>query len=273
MVEQPLAGKVAFVTGAARGQGRSHAVRLAQAGADIVAIDACAPVSEYAAYEAATPDDLAETVRLVEGTGRKILAEQADIRNSAALQSVVEEAVAQFGGIDILIANAGVLSWGRLWEISDEQWEDIIDTNLTGTWKTVKAVVPTMIKAGKGGSIVIVSSVSGVKGTPGNGAYVASKHGLTGITKSLTIELAEYGIRVNSIHPYGVTTPMITGDAMLKVLADHPNYLPSIAPMPLSPNKMLEPDEVSDVVLWLVGDTSGTLAGAQVPVDKGHLVY
>ncbi|WP_078288417.1 mycofactocin-coupled SDR family oxidoreductase [Mycobacterium sp. D16R24] len=277
MADQPahqtLSGKVAFVTGAARGQGRQHAVRLAQAGADIVAIDACAAVSEYAGYDAATPEDLKETARLVEAAGRKIIAEQADVRNGAALQSVVEEAVAQFGHIDILIANAGVLSWGRLWEMPDQQWEDIIDTNLTGTWKTVKAVVPTMITAGNGGSIVIVSSVSGLKGTPGNGAYVASKFGLTGLTKSLTIELAEYGIRVNSIHPYGVTTPMITGDAMMKLLAEHPNYLPSIAPMPLSPTKMLEPDEISDVVLWLAGDASGTLAGAQVPVDKGHLTY
>lgn len=164
MADQPLAGKVAFVTGAARGQGRQHAVRLAQAGADVVAVDACAPVSEYAGYEAATPEDLKETVGLVEAAGRKIIAEQADVRNGAVLQSVVEEAVAQFGHIDILIANAGVLSWGRLWEMSDQQWEDIIDTNLTGTWKTVKAVVPTMIEAGNGGSIVIVSSVSGLKG-------------------------------------------------------------------------------------------------------------
>lgn len=123
MADQPLAGKVAFVTGAARGQGRQHAVRLAQAGADVVAIDACAPVSEYAGYEAATPEDLKETVRLVEAAGRKIIAEQADVRNGAALQSVVEEAVAQFGHIDILIANAGVLSWGRLWEMSDQQWK------------------------------------------------------------------------------------------------------------------------------------------------------
>lgn len=271
--DQLLAGRVAFVSGAARGQGRNHAVRLARAGADIIAVDACTRVSEYADYAPATPADLAETVRLVENEGGKVLAETVDIRDGAALQDVVARSMEQFGRLDILVANAGILSWGRLWEMSEQQWSDIIDTNLTGTWKTVKAVVPAMIEAGKGGSIVIVSSVAGLKGTPGNGAYVASKHGLTGITRTLAIELAPHGIRVNSIHPYGVTTPMTTGEDLMRVLRDNPSYLPSFAPMPLQPNALLDNDDISDVVLWLAGDGSASLSGTQLPVDKGHLTY
>ncbi|HUO38562.1 MAG TPA: SDR family NAD(P)-dependent oxidoreductase, partial [Mycobacterium sp.] len=157
-----LDGRVAFITGAARGQGRAHAVRLANEGADIIAIDICAPVSESITYPAATPDDLNETVREVEATGRKILARQVDTRDGAALRQVVADGVEQFGRLDILVANAGVLSWGRLWELSDEQWDTVIDVNLSGTWRTIRATVPAMIQAGNGGSIIVVSSAAGL---------------------------------------------------------------------------------------------------------------
>jgi SDR family mycofactocin-dependent oxidoreductase len=266
-----LHGRVAFVTGAARGQGRSHAVRLAREGADIIALDICAPVSDTITYPAATAEDLAETVRAVEAEGRKVLAREIDIRDDTALRQLVADGIEQFGRLDVLVANAGVLSWGRVWELTDEQWDTVIGVNLTGTWRTIRAVVPAMIEAGNGGSIVVVSSSAGLKATPGNGHYSASKYGLVGLANTLALELGEFGIRVNSIHPYSVDTPMIEPEAMTQVFAKYPHYIHSFAPMPLQPNGFMTVDEVSDVVVWLAGDGSGTLSGAQIPVDKGVL--
>jgi SDR family mycofactocin-dependent oxidoreductase len=279
-----LEGRVAFVTGAARGQGRSHAVRLASEGAGIIAIDICAPVSESITYPAATPEDLDETVRAVEAAGGKILARRVDIRDGAAVQQVVAEGVEQFARLDILVANAGVLSWGRLWELSEDQWDTVVGVNLSGTWRTVRAAVPAMIDAGNGGSIVIVSSLAGVKATPGNGHYAAAKHGLVGLTNALAVELGEFGIRVNSIHPYSVDTPMIERDAMMAFLEKYPSYLHSFAPMPLKPPStgtgseshdfmFMAPEEVSEVVAWLASDGAGTISGTQLPVDRGVLKY
>jgi SDR family mycofactocin-dependent oxidoreductase len=277
-----LLGRVAFVTGAARGQGRAHAVRLAQEGADIIAVDICAPVAAHITYPPATPEELDETVRGVEAAGRKILARQVDIRDSAALRQVVADGVEQFARLDILVANAGVLSWGRLWELSDEQWDTVIDVNLSGTWRTIRAVVPAMIEAGNGGSIIVVSSSAGLKATPGNGHYAASKHGLTALTNTLALEVGEFGIRVNSIHPYSIDTPMIEPEAMMQLFKSHPSFLHSFAPMPLHPtdhggtrtrNEFMTAEEVSDVVAWLAGDGSATLSGVQVPVDRGVLKY
>ncbi|MBV9640709.1 MAG: mycofactocin-coupled SDR family oxidoreductase, partial [Mycobacteriaceae bacterium] len=206
--ESMLAGKVAYVTGAARGQGRSHCVRLARAGADLVAIDACAPVAEHNGYPPARPEDLAETVNLVEREGHKILAERVDVRDLAGQQQVVSKAIEQFGRLDVVVANAGVLNWGRLWEISAQQWQDILDINLTGMWNTIKAAVPPMIAAGNGGSIITISSAAGVKAVPGCGHYCASKFGVVGLTNSLAVELGEFGIRVNSVHPGIIETPI-----------------------------------------------------------------
>ncbi len=268
-----LQGRVAFITGAARGQGRAHAARLAREGADIIALDICAPVSDSISYPAATPEDLADMVRAVEAEGRKVLAREVDIRDDAAVRQLVADGVEQFGRLDILVANAGVLSWGRIWELSDEQWNTVIDVNLTGTFHTLRAAIPPMIEAGNGGSIVVVSSSAGLKATPGNGHYSASKHGLTGLTNSLAIELSEFGIRVNSIHPYSVDTPMIEPELMMQVFAEHPHYVHSFGPMLLQPNGFMGAAEVSDVVAWLAGDGSGTLTGAQIPVDKGVLKY
>ncbi|BBX65277.1 putative NAD-dependent oxidoreductase [Mycobacterium saskatchewanense] len=268
-----LQGRVAFITGAARGQGRAHAVRLAREGADIIALDLCAPASPSVTYTAATREDLAETVRLVEGEGRKVLAREADVRDDAALRQLVADGVEQFGRLDILVANAGVLGWGRVWELTDEQWDTVVGINLTGTWRTLRAAVPAMIEAGNGGSIVVVSSAAGVKATPGNGHYAASKFGLTALTNTLAIELGEYNIRVNSIHPYSVDTPMIEPEAMMEIFAKHPAFVHSFPPMPLQPKGFMSPDEVSDVVSWLAGDGSGTLSGTQINVDKGALKY
>lgn len=270
---QSLQGKVAFVTGAARGQGRSHAVRLAAEGADIIACDICGPVSDSITYPAATSADLAETVREIEAQGRKVLAREIDIRDDAALRRLVADGVEAFGRLDVLVANAAVLSWGRLWELTDEQWNSVIDVNLTGTFRTVRAAIPAMIEAGNGGSIVIVSSSAGLKATPGNGHYSAAKHGLVGLTNTLALEAGKYGIRVNSIHPYSVDTKMIEPEAMAKVFAEYPDYLHSFPPMPLQPNAFMTADEISNVVVWLAGDGSGILSGVQIPLDKGALKY
>jgi SDR family mycofactocin-dependent oxidoreductase len=278
----PLEGRVAFITGAARGQGRAHAIRLASEGADIVAIDVCGQISDTITYPLGTTEELAETVRAVEATGRKVLSREVDVRDLDALQQVVAEAVEQFGRLDILVANAGVLSWGRVWEMSEEQWGTVIDVNLNGTWRTIRAAVPAMIEAGNGGSIIIVSSSAGLKATPGNAHYAASKHGLVALTNSLAIEVGEYGIRVNSIHPYSIDTPMIERDAMMAVFAKHPSYLHSFAPMPLHPvhhegkkglKEFMTPEEVADVVAWLAGDGSAALSGSQIAVDRGVLKY
>lgn len=278
----PLEGRVAFVTGAARGQGRAHAIRLASEGADIIAIDVCGPISETITYPLGTSEELAETVRGVEATGRKVLAREVDIRDLIALQQVVADGVEQFGRLDIVVANAGVLSWGRLWEMSEEQWDTVIDVNLNGTWRTVRATVPAMIEAGNGGSIIIVSSSAGLKATPGNAHYAASKHGLVALTNSLALEAGEFGIRVNSIHPYSIETPMVEKEAMMAIFSKYPSYLHAFAPMPLHPvnhegkkglQEFMTPEEVSDVVAWLAGDGSATISGSQIAVDRGTMKY
>ncbi|MBY0441150.1 MAG: mycofactocin-coupled SDR family oxidoreductase [Mycobacteriaceae bacterium] len=268
-----LHGRVAFITGAARGQGRSHAVRLAREGADIIAIDCCAPVSASVGYPPATPADLAQTVSAVAAEGRAVLAREVDVRDGAALQQLVADGLQRFGRLDIVVANAGVLSWGRLWELTDEQWDTVIGVNLSGTWRTLRAAVPAMIAAGNGGSIVVVSSAAGLKATPGNGHYAAAKHGLVALTNTLALELGEFGIRVNSIHPYSVDTAMIELPVLVELFGKHPHYLPSFPPMPLQPKGFITPNEVSDVVVWLAGAGSGTLSGAQIPLDKGALRY
>jgi SDR family mycofactocin-dependent oxidoreductase len=277
-----LDGRVAFITGAARGQGRAHAVRLAAEGADIVAIDICGPVSDTITYPAATSEELADTVRQVEAAGRKVLAREVDIRDLAAQQQVVADTIEQFGRLDIVVANAGILSWGRMFEMSEEQWDSVIEVNLNGTWRTVRAAVPAMIEAGNGGSIIIVSSSAGTKATPGNGHYSASKHGLVAITNALAIEVGEFGIRVNSIHPYSIDTPMVEKEAMMEVFGRYPSYLHSFSPMPYKPvnhegkkglQEFMTPEEVSDVVAWLAGDGSATISGSQIAVDRGTAKY
>ncbi|OPX06416.1 MULTISPECIES: mycofactocin-coupled SDR family oxidoreductase [Mycobacteriaceae] len=277
-----LEGRVAFVTGAARGQGRAHAVRLASEGADIVAVDVCGPVSDTITYPAATSEELAETASAVEATGRKVLAREVDIRDLAAQQQLVADTIEQFGRLDVVVANAGVLSWGRMFEMSEEQWDSVIDVNLNGTWRTLRATVPAMIEAGNGGSIIVVSSSAGLKATPGNSHYAASKHGLVAITNSLALEVGEYGIRVNSIHPYSIDTPMVEPDAMMEIFGKYPTYIHSFSPMPFHPvnhegkkglQEFMTAEEVSDVVTWLASDASATISGSQIAVDRGTMKY
>ncbi|WP_396903634.1 mycofactocin-coupled SDR family oxidoreductase [Mycolicibacterium phlei] len=269
MTDGLLTGRVAFVTGAARGQGRSHAVRLAREGASIIAVDIAGPAAEANTYSPATAEDLRETVRLVEAEGGAILAREADVRDADALAEIVAKGVERFGGrLDVVVANAGICNWGRLWEMSDDQWLTLVDINLNGVWRTMKAAVPHMIAAGNGGSIITVSSVAGIKALPGQSHYSAAEHGVVGLTKSAAIELGEYGIRVNSIHPWGVATPMAEDPTTQVMLTKHPAYVMSLgAVLPAVP--LAEPADISDAVVYLASDMSRAVTGTQLTVDMG----
>ena len=262
-------GKVVFITGIARGQGSNHALRFAREGASIIGIDVAKPVTEYATYEQATEDDFHETVRLVEEVGGKIVARIGDVRDSAALKSVVDEGVAQFGRLDVVVANAGICTWNRFWEMPDDQFEELIDINLTGVFKTLKAAAPAMIEAGNGGSIIVVSSVAGLKAMPGQINYAAAKFGLVGITQAAAKELGEFNIRVNSIHPYGVNTPMGTDVAVLQLFDKHPAWGPNFVPI-LTEKPIADPDDISDSVLVLASDRAKTITGSQMALDQGN---
>ncbi|GAA2133129.1 mycofactocin-coupled SDR family oxidoreductase [Actinomadura napierensis] len=263
-----LTGKVAFITGAARGQGRAEAVRLASEGADVIAVDLVGAVSSYVPYEPPTQDDLDETAKLVAEQGRRIVARKADVRDLAALQAAVQEGVAELGRLDVVVANAGIVNYGRTWELDEEQWQDVIDTNLTGVWKTVKATVPTLIEQGQGGSIIITSSVAGLKGLPFLAHYASSKHGVVGLAKVLANELGEHDIRVNTVHPHGVRTGMTSG-TMTELLEQSPMLGPIY--MPALPYEMVEPEDIANIVAFLASDEGKYITGAQLPVDLGAL--
>ncbi|QYA99762.1 mycofactocin-coupled SDR family oxidoreductase (plasmid) [Rhodococcus sp. USK10] len=263
-----LDGRVAFVTGAARGQGRAEAVKLAEEGADIIALDICRRPTPTD-YPEATADDLAETVRLVEKTGRRILASETDVRDLAGLTNIVDEGVRQFGRLDTVVANAGVVSWGRLWEMDIERWTDMIDINLTGVFNTLRAAIPHMIEAGNGGSIIATSSSAGLQALPGQSHYTAAKHGVTGLVKSAAMELGPYRIRVNSLHPWAVDTPMGTlGEDGKKVFADNPSYMNAMSQILYEPSSST-PDDIANAVLFLASDDSRTITAAQFTVDHG----
>lgn len=267
-------GKVAFITGAARGQGRSHAIKLASEGASIIATDICAPVAT-APYAMGSRDDLDETVRLVEEAGGKVLARVADVRDLDTLTAVVDEGVAQFGRLDIIVANAGIVSQAPIWELEADVWEEMIDINLTGVWKTVRAGVNQMIKAGNGGSIVLTSSSAGLKSMNNIGHYVAAKHGVTGLAKNLANELAPFGIRANSIHPTNCNTTMLVNEGnfgMFRPDLDNPQLedcLDAYASIHLLNSPWVEPEEVSNAILYLVSDEGRAITGAQFTIDLG----
>jgi SDR family mycofactocin-dependent oxidoreductase len=274
-----LDGKVAFITGAARGQGRSHAVRLAQEGADIIAVDLCAPVATVG-YPMATADDLAETVRQVEALDRRIVATQADVRDTAALRAAVDDGVAQLGRLDIVLANAGIASFAPVEELTDEMWDDMIDINLTGVFKTVRAAVPHLRAHGGGGAIVLTSSTAGIKGLGNLAHYVAAKHGVVGLVKTLANELAPDMIRVNSVHPTSVSTDMIHNEQTYGNMA--PDRSPSevtaddVAPLFQGLNAMpipwVESVDISNAIVWLVSDDARYVTGVQLPIDAGSVV-
>jgi SDR family mycofactocin-dependent oxidoreductase len=259
-------GKVAIVTGAARGQGRSHAVRLASEGADIIAVDLCRSVG-WTTYPGSSPAELEETVRLVEALGRRIVAAQVDVRDRQLLEGAVNQGVAELGRLDVVVANAGV---GRInsWDtVTSEVWGDTIDINLTGAWHTVMATAPHLIAAG-GGSIILVSSAAGLKAMPFMIPYVASKFGVTGLAKAFAQELAEYHVRVNSLHPTGVDTVMAGGESDAPdLIAAHPQLGPIL--VNLLPVALIQPEDVSNAVVFLASDESRYITASAMTVDAG----
>jgi SDR family mycofactocin-dependent oxidoreductase len=271
-------GQVAFITGAARGQGRSHAVRLAQEGADIIAIDICKPV-DGVMYPMPGPEDLAETVSRVEALDRRIVATQADVRDYAALQAAVDDGVAQFGRLDIVVANAGIGSLGAsLAKMDEKTWQDTIDINLTGVWLSAKAAIPHLIAGGRGGSIVLTSSVGGVKGLEGAGHYVAAKHGVIGLMRTLALEMAPHKVRVNTIMPTQVNTPMAVNEGTFRLFRpdlENPTVDDfAVASAMTNPLQVpwMEPEDISNAVLFLASDESRYITGLMLPVDAGSLL-
>jgi SDR family mycofactocin-dependent oxidoreductase len=271
-----LEGKVALVTGAARGQGRSHAIRLAEDGADIVAIDIAAPIPT-AYYPPATPADLKLTATLVEAEGVRVLTAAADVRDRLALDDVVARALAAFDRIDIVIANAGTASHAPTWELADDQWQDVLDVNLTGVWRTVKACVPSMITWGQGGTIVLTSSLAGLHGYSNIASYVAAKHGVNGLMRTLANELGPHNIRVNSVCPGLINTDMMMNAetyAMFRPDLEHPTLEDArqvFRAMQLLPLDWLEPRDVSNAIAFLASDEARAITGVALPVDGGQL--
>jgi SDR family mycofactocin-dependent oxidoreductase len=261
-----VAGKVALITGAARGQGRSHALRLAREGADIIGVDLCGDL-EAIPYPLATPADLDETVRLVTGTGARMVTAVVDVRDAEALSAAVGDGVDHLGRLDIVVANAGVCTIQRWDELTAAVWDTVIGINLTGTWNTCVAAIPHLIGSG-GGSVVLISSVAGLKGQPFLAPYVASKHGMVGVMRTLANELAAQGIRVNSVHPTGVDTPMLVGlSGLTERIAASPDtgsiFLNSL------PVDVIAPSDVSDAVLYLSSEESRYVTGLTLTVDAG----
>jgi len=263
-----LQGKIAFITGAARGQGRSHALRLAQEGADIIAVDICEQIPTVT-YPLATLDDLKETAEAVRAIGGRIVIEQADVRDRSMLAKAFESGLAEFGGVDIVLANAGILP-AVDGDEDPQTFADVIGVNLIGMWNTVEVAKKTLVEQGRGGAIVLTSSTAGLKGyagsVPGN-AYVASKHGIVGLMRNYASSLAPHSIRVNSIHPSGVATPMVTNDAIAALLSapgaadGYANALPV---------QIMEPIDISNAIAWLVSDEARYVTGIALPVDAGE---
>jgi len=269
-----LDGKVAFISGGARGQGRSHAVRLAREGADIVTFDICEQIDSVP-YPLGTEDELAETVKQVEALGRGIVAAKADVRDEAAVDKVFREGLAEFGRVDIVLANAGVMPVLGPTSTVVQAWHDCIDVMLTGVLYTIEAAIPTLVEQNQGGSIVITSSAAGLKGatrslrtkTYGMLGYTAAKHGVVGLMRAYANALGGYGIRVNSIHPTGANTPMVNNGAFLGMAPEVPELfeaMTNILPIPL-----IEAKDVSNAIAWLVSDEARYITGATIPVDAG----
>lgn len=261
-----VTGKVALVTGAARGQGRSHAVRLAAEGADIIALDVCAPIPELT-YPLATATDLAETVRQVEAAGGRIVTASVDVRDAGALAEAVTTGTAHLGRLDIVVANAGVCSVQRWDEVTPQLWDTILGVNLTGAWNTCVASIAHLLASG-GGSIILISSVAGLKGQPFFTPYVASKHGLVGIMRSLSNELASKDVRVNTVHPTGVDTPML---AAMEGLTERIDASPDVGSLFLNsmPVSVVRAEDVTNAVLFLACDESRYVTGHTMTVDAG----
>ena len=271
-----LDGRVAFITGAARGQGRTAAVLFAEHGAKVIAADICESIKTIG-YPLATEADLAETVRLVEVAGGEIVARRADVRDHDALQDVVDEGVAKFGRLDFVLCNAGVFSWtGDLYD-TPAAWTDTMEVNARGTHNTVEVALPTMIGGGHGGSIVMTNSLSGLApmisdyrfSSAGYLAYMTAKHGLVGLMRAYALMLAQFSIRVNSLHPGGVATPMIANESVGAVMTE---MAQAIIYRPAMPMDHLEPSDVANASLWLCSDNARYVTGTMLPIDGGAML-
>ena len=274
-----MEGKVAFITGAARGQGRSHAIRLAEEGADIIAVDICQNIDTVTPYyPLATEEELAETVAAVEALDRRIVAKKADVRDLDGLQAAFDAGVAELGRVDTVVANAGIATYGLAWELSGEQWKDMIDVNLTGVFHTAKVAIPSMIEAGRGGSIMFTSSIGGLKGIQHVAHYVAAKHGIVGLMRTLANELGPHSIRVNTIHPTNVDTIMIQNPgtyAMFSPGDPEPSQekaMPGFMSLNTLPVPWIEALDISNAVLFLASDEGRYITGVTLPVDAGAYV-
>ncbi|MGC5614910.1 mycofactocin-coupled SDR family oxidoreductase [Georgenia sp. Z1491] len=271
-----LEGKVALVSGGARGQGRSHALRLAEEGADIITFDVVAPI-DGVEYPAPTAEDLAETVAQVEALDRRIVARTADVRDWAAVKAVVDEGVAELGGrLDVVSASAGIFTFGTpAVEESEESWDTMLDINLKGVWRTVKAAAPHMIEAGNGGSVVLTSSTAGLQGTANVGSYTAAKHGVVGLMRTLALELGTHRIRVNTVHPTAVSTPMVLNDALYRLFApdlENPTedvFRERIEALHALPVSAVEPVDISNAIVWLSSEEARYVTGTEIKVDAG----
>lgn len=270
-------GKVAFITGAARGQGRSHAVRFAEEGANIIAVDICRQIDSVG-YPMATPQDLEETVNLVEKTGRRILAEQADVRDFDELKAVVAKGITELGRIDFVLANAGILPMVGSQGQDISAFNDAIDVMLKGVYYTIEAALPSLLQHGDGGAIVITSSTAALSGMHarfnmkchGGSGYVAAKEGVVGLMRYYANTLGEKNVRVNTVHPTGVASPMVINEAVNQLLADRPEYQVALAsPMPVT---LIEPSDISDAMVYLCGRSGRYITGITLPVDAGNAV-
>ncbi|BBY27142.1 mycofactocin-coupled SDR family oxidoreductase [Mycolicibacterium sediminis] len=274
-----LEGKVAFITGAARGQGRSHAVRLAEEGADIIAVDVCKQISSESQISSASPEDLAETADLVKGLNRRIVTAEVDVRDYDVLKAAVDSGVEQLGRLDVIVANAGIGNGGQtLDKTSETDWDDMIAVNLSGVWKTVKAAVPHMLSGGNGGSIILTSSVGGLKPYAHTGHYIAAKHGVIGLMRTFAVELGQHSIRVNAVCPTNVNTPLFMNEGTMKLFrpdleSPGPEDLAVAAQfMHVLPIGWVEPVDVSNAVLFLASDESRYITGLPMTVDAGSML-
>lgn len=272
-----LQGKVAFITGAARGQGRAIAEKFAREGADIVASDACRDIDTIE-YPLGTEAELAETQALVEGLDRRCISAVADVRDQAALEALAGRAFDELGGVDVVCPNAGIAGWGKIWELSERDWIDQIEVNLNGPWRTIKAVAPAMIERGAGGSLIFTSSTNGHEPGPNNAHYTASKHGVLGLMKAAAVELGPYGIRSNAVMPGPVMSAMIDNDiSRERFTGTSPGTTEELAAatenwVVLRDTGALAPSVIADAMIWLASEEAESVTGTAIPIDAGHLV-
>ncbi|MCV7175698.1 mycofactocin-coupled SDR family oxidoreductase [Mycolicibacterium sphagni] len=269
-----LTGKTAFITGAARGIGRAQAVRFAQEGAAIIGVDVCGPI-ESVHVPASTPGDLDDTARLVKQAGGQIAADIVDVRDLDALRAAADRGAARFGGIDIVCATAGITSRSPAIEMTQSTWRTMLDVNLTGVWHTCTAAIPHLIDRGAG-SIVMVNSIAGLRGLMGVAHYTAAKHGMVGLMRSLAIDLAPHGVRVNSVHPTNVDTPLIQNDSVRSAFRPDLSRPPTKEEFAEAATRMnmlavpwVDPMDVANASLFLASDEARYITSVSLPVDAG----